>query len=217
MPPSNLAAVSPRFLRGRRATDPQATLDVLRAAPHRVGVHLEEVPAPSRLAPVSLAFTAEVDASAAQALPVTGHAPAVAALEGDDPLATGRFVLLHDPAEPEEWGGAWRVVTFSSSVLEPELAHDPQFAEVGRQWLQECLAQQNCRVEGLSGTTTRVTSEAFGTREHHGVEVALEIRASWTPQDDDLLRHLDAWRDLLVTVAGVPPLPDGVVTLHGVR
>lgn len=200
MGPHIVVAVTPRILRGRRAADPQASLDALRGAPPRAGVLTEEVPSPSRLAPTSVAFTAEV-------LDPKGS---------DEPLATGRLVVLHDPSEPEEWGGPWRVVTFVSTPLEPELAHDPLFGDVGRQWVSESLAQQNCTVGELSGTSTRVTSESFGGREHHGVEVALEIRASWTPLDHDLLRHLEAWRDLLTTVAGVPTLPQGVVALHGV-
>lgn len=177
----------------------------------------EEVPAPSRLAPASVAFTAEVlDLAGASGVGEPGAAGAPLPEADGAPLASGRLVVLHDPSEPEEWGGAWRVVTFVSTPLEPELAHDPLFGDVGRQWVSECLAQQNCTVGELSGTSTRVTSESFGGREHHGVEVVLEIRASWTPLDHDLVRHLEAWRDLLTTVAGVPPLPQGVVALHGV-
>ncbi|WP_141494734.1 DUF3000 family protein [Kytococcus schroeteri] len=196
--------MTPRFLPGRRAADPEAALEMLRSAPPRAGVLCEEVPSPSRLAPTSVAFTAEVPAADPEA----------------EPLAAGRFVLLHDPDSPEEWGGDWRVVTFASSPVESELAHDPLFGEVGRAWLQECLAQQGCHLETLSGTSTRVTSEPFGAREHLGPEVTLEVRSSWTPLDADLLRHFDAWRDLLCTIAGLPPvpeLPQGVVALHGVR
>ncbi|WP_462417418.1 DUF3000 domain-containing protein [Kytococcus sp. Marseille-QA3725] len=196
--------MTPRLLTGRLTADPQAALDVLRSATPRPGMHTEEVPSPSRLAPLSLAFTAEV-------LPEEAEEPE------DGALATGRLVVLHDPSAPQEWGGEWRMVSFASSAVEPELAHDPLFGDVGRQWLQDCLAHQGCRVEALSGTATRVTSESFGDREHLGQDVTLEIRASWTPLDLDLLRHLEAWRDLLLTLAGVPPLPQGVVPLHGGR
>ena len=33
----------------------------------------------------------------------------------------------------------------------------------------------------------------------------------------DLGAHLEAWADLLCTVAGLPPLPEGVVALPGQR
>ena len=39
----------------------------------------------------------------------------------------------------------------------------------------------------------------------------MEIRASWTALDSRLGPHLEAWGDLLATVAGLPPLASGVV------
>ena len=53
--------------------------------------------------------------------------------------------------------------------------------------------------------------------------VELEIRASWTPvltqgrESVELAAHLGAWGDLLCTLAGLPPLPEGVVALSGTR
>jgi hypothetical protein len=41
----------------------------------------------------------------------------------------------------------------------------------------------------------------------------MEIRASWTPTGPDLGIHLQAWTELLCTIAGLPPLPEGVVAL----
>ena len=57
----------------------------------------------------------------------------------DDELASGRFVLLHDPSAPEPWGGEWRAVTFARAELEPELATDPMLGEVGWRWLIDAL------------------------------------------------------------------------------
>ena len=51
----------------------------------------------------------------------------------------------------------------------------------------------------------------------------LEIRASWTPVltpaevPRELAAHLGAWGDLLCTLAGLPPLPEGIVALGGTR
>jgi len=50
--------------------------------------------------------------------------------------------------------------------------------------------------------------------------IDLELRASWTPVIDepDLIgNHFEAWIDLLSTVAGLPPLPEGVTALPGRR
>ena len=45
----------------------------------------------------------------------------------------------------------------------------------------------------------------------------MEVRASWTPLGPEVGDHLLAWSDLLCTIAGLPPLPEGVVALPGPR
>ena len=62
-----------------------------------------------------------------------------------------------------------------------------------------------------------VVSERFGGLADRVTTVELEVRASWTPLDARLGEHLLAWSDLLCQVAGLPPLPDGVVALPGPR
>lgn len=183
---------------------------VFAAAAHRLGqvrlrpeVRLADAPAPVRIAPYALAMTAEVVAEVAR---------------DDEPeLATGRFVLLHDPAQPQPWGGAWRVVTFASARLEPEMAADPLLAEVGWSWLTDALEAAGACYVAPSGTVTRVLSESFGALSDRPPSVDLEVRASWTPRDGDPAAHLAAWGGLLCTVAGLPPLPEGVAALPGPR
>ena len=41
--------------------------------------------------------------------------------------ATGRFVLLHDPAGQEGWGGQWRCVTFARAAIDLEMLQWQQF------------------------------------------------------------------------------------------
>lgn len=160
----------------------------------RPEVVLTEVPAPQRIAPHSLALTADV------------------VLAGEE-LATGRFVLLHDPAGQDAWEGTFRVVTFVRAELEPELGADPLLGQVGWSWLQECLAGTRAAAVAPGGTVTRVVSESFGSLAGRLPTVEVEVRASWTPVDADLRPHLQAWADLLCTVAGLPPLPPGVAPL----
>jgi hypothetical protein len=48
----------------------------------------------------------------------------------------------------------------------------------------------------------------------------VEIRASWTAEIDDgepLGPHLSAWAEMLCMTAGLPPLPDGVVSMPARR
>lgn len=178
-------------------------LRALREVRLRPEVRVEEVPAPSRIAPYAVALTAEV---------VTAGLPA----EGDE-LASGRFVLLHDPSAPEPWDGVWRVVTFARAELEPELANDPMLGGVGWSWLMDALKEHDPPYTAEGGTVTRVVSESFAALGERKTTVEMEIRASWTPTGPDLGVHLQVWSDLLCMIAGLPPLPDGVVALPGRR
>lgn len=166
----------------------------------RPEVRLTEVPAPSRLAPHSVAMTADiVDPS------------------DDEDIATGRFVLLHDPSGPEPWSGAWRVVTFARAELEAEVASDPMLGAVGWSWLTDALESHGIEPINLAGTVTRVVSESFGDLDDREPDVDMEIRASWTPAGPAVGVHLEAWVHMLGTVGGLPPLPSGVVALPGRR
>ncbi len=167
----------------------------------RPEVTVTEVPAPTRIAPHALALTAEVIPS-----------------PDEEPLASGRFVVLHDPAAPEAWeGGTWRIVSYARAQMEPELASDPMLGEVGWSWLIESLTQAGVSAEALGGTVTRVVSESFASLAHRDPSIELELRASWTPTGEDLADQLRAWVDLLCTIGGLPPLPSGVAALPGRR
>lgn len=165
----------------------------LRAARLRPEVALEEVPAPQRIAPHAVAVSADV-------------------VQDGEELATGRFVLLYDPAGQDAWEGTFRAVTFVRATLEPELGGDPMIGQVGWTWLQECLQSEHATHTASGGTVTRVVSESYGALADRPPSVEIEVRASWTPLDD-IARHLQAWGTLLCTVAGLPPLPQGVATL----
>lgn len=125
--------------------------------------------------------------------------------------------MLHDPSCPEPWAGAWRIVTFARAELEPELASDPMLGEVGWTWLIDSLAEAGAEFTAEAGTVTRVLSQGFGGLADNGTTVEMEIRASWTPTTEDLASHLQAWGAMLCTIAGLPPLPEGVVALPGQR
>jgi Protein of unknown function (DUF3000) len=171
-------------------------LAALRAAAPRPEIVLDETPAPQRLAPHAVALTADVT------------------IPGDDEeLATGRFVLLHDPVGHEAWAGTFRVVTYVRADLEPEMAIDPLLAGVGWAWLTEALDGHDATFTAASGTVTRVSSESFGAIAEDTTSAQIEIRASWTPLDERFDHHLLAWCDLLCTTAGLPPVAPGVLSL----
>lgn len=191
----------PRTISGEESTDFGHALRSVHEARLRPEVRLTEVPAPTRIAPHAVAMTADI----------------VDAADGED-VATGRFVLLHDPAEPEPWGSAWRVVTFARAELEPEVAGDPMLGAVGWSWLTDALAAHGLVADNLAGTVTHVVSESFGDLDDREPSVEMEIRASWTPLDpSEIAAHLQAWSDVLCAIGGLPPLPEGVVALPGRR
>ena len=184
------AAAPPEFV---------AAVDSMRAATLRPEVLCEEMPAPQRIAPYASALSADVTVA------------------GED-VATGRLVLLHDPAGNEAWDGTFRCVAYCRAEIDHDLATDPLLADVGWTWLVEALAGHEAAYVAASGTVTRVATESYGTMAEEGGSAQLEIRASWTPTDaPDLTRHVEAWAELLCTAGGLAPVPDGVAVMPSRR
>ncbi|HEU4421836.1 MAG TPA: DUF3000 domain-containing protein, partial [Pilimelia sp.] len=158
----------------------------LRAARPRAEILLEEVAAPQRLAPYAFALSATV-------------------LRDGEDAATGRLILLHDPAGHESWEGTLRLVTYVTGELEPELAADSMLPAVGWSWLVDALESHGAGYTALGGTVTQTISTRFGELAGPPAAGDVELRASWTPLDDDLGDHLLAWCTLLASTAGLPP------------
>ncbi|MFC7914913.1 DUF3000 domain-containing protein [Streptomyces sp. NPDC057386] len=180
----------------------RAAVDALRAARLRPQIEIESTPPPKRLAPFAYAMEATV-------------------VDGDQDLADGRLVLLHDPAGHDAWRGTFRLVTLVRAELEPEMAADPLLPEVCWSWLTGALQARGLTYGELSGTVTRAGSHYFGGLSARPAVSQIEIRASWTPREGlggvpDAGAHLASWCDLLAQVAGLPPAAPGdasVVTL----
>ena len=168
----------------------------LHKATRRTEITLAEVPAPTRLAPYALALSG------------------VLALDSDSELASGKFVLLHDPDGQPTWDGTFRVVTFVNAQIEPDVVTDEMFDEVAWSWLVEALGHSNAEFANLSGTVTRTVSRSFAALADRARETELEIRASWTPETAELAAHLTAWCALLEQAAGLEPLPEGVTQIN---
>ena len=161
-------------------------VDELRSVTPRAEISIEEIPPPQRLAPFTFALSGSV-------------------LRLDDEVASGRLVLLHDPAGHESWDGTMRLVTYVTAELEPELAADPLLPAVGWSWLIDALDTAGAVYGAIGGTVTQTLSTRFGELAGAPTAADIEIRASWTPQDDCLATHLDAWCELLASTAGLPP------------
>lgn len=164
-----------------------AAVRSLGAARIRPEVRVEEVRPPQKLAPWT-------------------HALALAVKVGDDDeAATGRLVLLHDPAGYEAWEGTLRLVGFASAEMDPEISADPLLPEVGWSWLLDALDAAGAEHRAAGGTVTQTSSTRFGDLAGPRRTCDLELRASWTPVGQDVSAHLRAFADLLCTAAGLPP------------
>ena len=179
-----------------------AAVEAVRAATLRTELTVTEIAAPSGVAPWSIAFSADV----------------TPARHGNDSeLGTGRFILLHDPAEPEAWGGAFRVVCFVQAPLETEIGVDPFLANVAWSWLIDALDSRGAKYSAASGTATKTLSTGFGALETQEDVAQIELRASWTPFDHGITSHVEAWGELLCMLAGLPPAAEGVSLLSAHR
>jgi Protein of unknown function (DUF3000) len=158
----------------------------LRAAAPREEILLEEIAAPQRLAPYSFALSATV-------------------LRRGDEVASGRLILLHDPAGHDAWKGDLRLVTLVTAELEPDMAGDPLLPAVAWTWLTDALDQHSAAYTAIGGTITQTTSTRFGELAGPPPTADLEIRASWTPTSADLSAHLHGWCGMLALTAGLPP------------
>ncbi|MGI5458832.1 DUF3000 domain-containing protein [Streptomyces sp. CA-249302] len=179
-----------------------AAVQALRGSRLRPQIEVEPTRAPQRLAPFAYALEAAV-------------------VDGDEDLADGRLVLLHDPDGHDAWRGTFRLVTLVRAELEPEMAADPLLPDVCWSWLTGALSARGLSYGEPSGTVTRASSHYFGGLSERPAASQIEIRASWTPREGmggvpDTAAHLASWCDLLAQIAGLPPAGPGdasVVTL----
>lgn len=174
--------------------DFEAALASLRSAVLRPELNLEEIPAPTRLAPYAVALSAD-------------------AVTVDGEEATGRFILLHDPAGQELWQGRFRIVTYLRARMDAQMAADPLMGQVAWTWLVDALKEHHAEHHHAGGTATRVLSENFGAMARTEPSNDVEVRASWTPDGPRLRVHLQAWASMLASFAGMPPEADGVTPM----
>ena len=181
-------------------------IELLRTFTPRAEIILEEVPAPQKLAAYSFAFTADISNG------LLGDA--------EEEVASGRFVILHEPGGQDTWEGEFRCVTFMRADVDSEMQEDPLLPEVGWNWLLDSLQNTGAEFSSPSGTVTRVSSASFGKLSPRSDDSEIEIRASWSPQiesAEDIFSHVQAWCNLMTEVAGLAPIPEGVATIGSAR
>lgn len=159
---------------------------------------VDEIGSPQRIAPHSVAISAELYA-------------------GREQLSSGRLILLHDPKGNDAWQGTFRIASYVTAEVELEMVADPMLPDVAWSWLTDALEKNDCMASHLSGTVTASYGRCFGSKAGEPDSATVELRSSWTPRLDlqhSFTNHLLAWQDLLVQVAGESPLPTGITALR---
>ncbi len=173
------------------------------ATPLRPEVGFAQIPSPSRMAPHTWAASGEV-------------------LMHDEELASGRLVVLHDPDGNDGWQGRWRMVVLVQAQLEPEFAIESMLGDVAWSWVTESLELADASAHELGCTATRVVSQSYGALASRPSTVDVEMRVSWTPDEEApadphgtvlLAPHFVAWSSMLAAAGGLPPSPAPVAPL----
>jgi len=163
----------------------------------RPEVQANQIHSPQRIAPYAVALEAEIDS------PSDAEA-----------TASGRLVILHNPAGEEAWDGSTRVVSLTQAEVEFEMANDPLLPDVAWSWLTDALDNAGAGYTATSGTVTTMTSRSFGGLDAKPDRAEVEVRCSWTMTDEaDTTAHVGAWQELLCQLAGLEPLADSVISL----
>ena len=131
--------------------------------PQRQEFTWRTIPAPSRMAPSTWACTGEI-------------------VVHEDELASGRLVILHDPAGQESWDGTYRMVALVQAQLEAEFAIESMLGDVAWSWVTESLELHGAEARELGCTATRVVSQSYGALASRPSTVDVEMRVSWTPE-----------------------------------
>ncbi len=179
------------------------------SAPQRAEFAWRTIPAPSKMAPSTWACTGEI-------------------LVHDEELASGRLVILHDPAGQESWDGTYRMVALVQAQLEPEFAVESMLGDVAWSWVTESLELHDADSRELGCTATRVVSQSYGALASRPSTVDVEMRVSWTPEPPGppeptpeatsaatiaLAPHFSAWIAMLAAAGGLPPAPPHIAPI----
>lgn len=163
----------------------------------RAELNTSQIPAPERIAPWALAFAAQAPNPA------------------DTPMnrGVGRIVFLYDPEQFDTWGSNMRVIAYGKSPLESDLGIEDDVAHFWWEELVRALKNHGAQYSHEAGTVTKMSSTGMGSLANDPSTSEVEIRASWSPQHDELGPHLAAWQDLIAAMAGFGIDGEGVTRL----
>lgn len=166
----------------------------------RGDINVTDIPAPEGIAPFARAWSATIDPRSS---------------DGDH--GTARLVILYDPSTPASWSGRFRAVCFAKAPLDQSMGADPFLPKVAWSWLIDALEQRGAEFSRAAGTASTIISTGFGELESDHVGTEIEMRVSWSPGNEQLGAHVEAWAEFVGMLAGLPPQVEGVTALHPAR
>ncbi len=152
----------------------------------RAELETHQIPSPPKIAEHALAFST--------------HKPNAA--DTPNNRAAGRIVFLYDPSQYEAWGSNMRVIAYGKSPLESNVVEDTDYANYWWGTLELALVNHAARFSNNTGTITKMISTGVGGLQNEPVHTEIELRASWSPTEDNLAPHFAAWQDLIADMAG---------------
>lgn len=164
----------------------------------RAELEVEQIESPEGIAPLALAFAAELPNRASESRN----------------RGVGRIVFIWDESQAETWGSNMRVIAYGKSPLtevERGVHDEPSHWYWGM--LMGALKRHNAKFSHEAGTVTVMTSQGMGSLHEENAANEVELRASWSPQDGDFAPHFAAWQDLIAGMAGYSPEGDAVVAI----
>lgn len=173
-----------------------AALESLKGHTFRPQIHVQQVPPPKKIAPWSVALQAEVNDSPT--------------LDPDFYRGEAKFVVLYDPEGQNAWNSTFRIVAHAQAPIEADISIDPLFGSVAWSYLEEALSAAYAPYHSLTGNVSRTFEETF-TPDASPTRASIAVRASWSPADEHLHEHLQAWASWVAQLCGLAP--EGVTSL----
>ena len=155
----------------------------------RPDVAVRAIAAPQRIAPHAAAWAAEAHGIR-------------------NVLGSGRLALAYDPGGADAWGGPVRVIVYLQVPVDAGVAEDALLSEVAWSWLTDALSEHCPGHRVLAGTVSKTFNTGFGALADHRGGAILELRASWTPDLEEIPGCRLAWTQSLAMFAGLPPSAD---------
>lgn len=158
----------------------------LREATYDSHVTVSEISAPQGIAPFAAAIRMDCES-----LETNLHSG-----------GSGRLVILYDPQEQPGWQGRFRLVTMLGAHVDVDLVTEPLADQVCWSWFTDFLTQADANFFQAAGSVTRSHSARFGELKKRSESAEMELRASWTPLENNLAPHAGAISRLLAMMSG---------------